>query len=142
MESSSNFLTIQNKMSPNNAILFNRILRPILPSHAFASCSFINLFFLLHIALDNNIVLLFLVYNSFEFTLCFFVVVVVVFLFCFFLLQTICQHVYKDYYMNSLRILFQLVFLLGFCFKNLDLSDIKLEHLDASLVTLLFVINY
>ena len=44
--------------------------------------------------------------------------------------------------MKSLRLLlFQLVFLLGFCFKNLDLSTIQLAHLDFSVTTLFVIIT-
>ena len=55
-------------MSPNNGILFNGVLRPKLLNNPFASCSFINLDFLLaHIAdFDDNINLPFLVSNTFE----------------------------------------------------------------------------
>ena len=51
-------------MSPNNGILFNGVLRPKLLNNPFASCSFINLdFLLLRTAhFDNNILLPFLVF--------------------------------------------------------------------------------
>ena len=39
-------------------------------------------------------------------------------------------------------ILFELVFLLGFCFKTLDLSTIQLEYPDFSLITLLVIITF
>ena len=57
-------------MSPNNGILLNGVLRPKLLNNLFASCSFITLDILLpHTAhFDNNIVLPFLVFNSFELT--------------------------------------------------------------------------
>ena len=56
-------------MPPNNGILLNGILRPKLLNIPFASCSFINLdFLLLHTA---HFVLAFLV-NSFESTFFFF----------------------------------------------------------------------
>ena len=55
-------------MSPNNRILLNGVLRPKLLNIPFASFSFINLdFLLLHTAhFDNNIVLPFLVFNTFK----------------------------------------------------------------------------
>ena len=58
-------------MSPNNGILLNGVLRPKLLNNIFASCSFINLhFLLLHTAhFDDNIVLPVLVFNTLEFTL-------------------------------------------------------------------------
>ena len=57
-------------MSHNNGILFNGVLRPKLLNNAFAFCSFINLhFLLLHTAhFGNNIVLPFLVFNTFQST--------------------------------------------------------------------------
>ena len=57
-------------MSPNNGILLVGVLRPKLLNNPFASCFIINLDFLLsHTAhFDNNIVLPFLVFNTFEFT--------------------------------------------------------------------------
>ena len=57
-------------MSPNNGILLNGILRSKLLSIPFASCSFINLdFLLLHTAhFDDSIVLSFLVFNTVEST--------------------------------------------------------------------------
>ena len=46
-------------MSPNNGILFNGVLRPILLNNPFPSCSFINLDFLSpHTANFNNIIVL------------------------------------------------------------------------------------
>ena len=43
---------------------------------------------------------------------------------------------YNGYYMNSLGlILFKLLFLLDFCFKNLDLATIQLALLGFSLIT-------
>ena len=58
-------------MSPNNGILFNGVLGPKLLINPFASCSFINIDFLLpHTAyFDDNIVLPFLVFKTFESTL-------------------------------------------------------------------------
>ena len=58
-------------MSPNNGILFNGVLRPRLLNNPFASCSFINLDFLLpHTAhFDDKISLSFSVFNTFESTL-------------------------------------------------------------------------
>ena len=55
-------------MSPNNGILLNDVLRPKLLNIPFASCSFINLDFLLpNIAyFDDNIVLPFLVFKTLE----------------------------------------------------------------------------
>ena len=55
-------------MSPTIEILLYGVLRPILPKNPFASCYFINLYFLLpHIAhFDNNISLPFLVSNIFQ----------------------------------------------------------------------------
>ena len=52
---------MQNKMSPNNEILLNGVLRPKLLNNPFDSCSFINLdFLLLHIThFDDNIVTIF-----------------------------------------------------------------------------------
>ena len=57
-------------MSLNNGILLNGVLRPKLLNNPFASCSFINIFFLLpHTThFDYNIVLPLLVFNTFEFT--------------------------------------------------------------------------
>ena len=57
-------------MSPNNGTLLNGVLRAKLLNIPFASCSFINLHFLLpHTAhFDNNVVLPFLVFKTFEFT--------------------------------------------------------------------------
>ena len=57
-------------MSPNNGIFLNGVLRPKLLNIHFVSCSLINLdFLLLHRAhFDDNIVLPFLVFNTFEFT--------------------------------------------------------------------------
>ena len=50
-----------------------------------------------------------------------------------------CRNVYNSKYMESLGlILFQPLFLLCFCFKNLDLSDMQLDHLDLSLITLFY----
>ena len=67
-------------MSPNNRIFLDSVLRPKLRNIPFGFCSFINLDFLLLQAahFDNNIVLPFLVFNSFEST---------VFVFCFFFLS-------------------------------------------------------
>ena len=58
-------------MPPNNGILFNGVLRTKLLNIPFASCSFINLDSLLpHTAhFDNSIVLPFLLFNTFEFTI-------------------------------------------------------------------------
>ena len=58
-----------NKISSNNGILFNGVLRPKLLNISIASCSIINLDFLvLHIAQsDNDIVLPLLVFETFEF---------------------------------------------------------------------------
>ena len=58
-------------MSLNNGILFNGVLSPKLLINPFASCSFINLDFLLpHAAhFDDNIVLPFLVFKTYESTL-------------------------------------------------------------------------
>ena len=71
-------------MFPNNGILFNGVLRPKLLNIPLASCSFLNLDFLLpHTTnFDDNIVLQFLVFNTFEFTFS-----------VFFLIQTLCQDV-------------------------------------------------
>ena len=93
-------------MSPNNGILLNGVVRPRLLNNLFASCSFINLDFLLsHTAhFDDNIELP-LIYHNID------------------------------------LILFQLLVLLNFCFKNLDLSAIQLPHLDLSLVTLFIIIT-
>ena len=57
-------------MSPNNEIFLNGVLRPKLLNIPFASCSVINLdFLLLHAThFDNNIDLPFLVLKTFEFT--------------------------------------------------------------------------
>ena len=57
-------------MSPNNRILLNGVLSPKLLNIPLASCYFINPdFLLLHTAhFDNNIALLFSVFNSFEST--------------------------------------------------------------------------
>ena len=72
-------------MSPNNEILLNGVLRPKILNSPFASCSFINLDFLLpHTThFDNNIVLPFLVFKTFRYTFSEF----------FFSIQTIWQHV-------------------------------------------------
>ena len=58
-----------NKISPNNGILFNGVLRLKLLNISIASCSIINLDILvLHIAqFDNGIVLPLLVFETFEF---------------------------------------------------------------------------
>ena len=73
-----------NKMSSNNGILPNGILRPKLLNNSYASCFFINLVFLplLTAHFDDNNAILFLVFNNFEFTFS-----------VFFALHTICQHV-------------------------------------------------
>ena len=57
-------------MPPNNGILLNGVLTPKLLNIIFASCSFINLDFLLtHTAhFYNNTVLSFLVFNTLEST--------------------------------------------------------------------------
>ena len=57
-------------MSPDNGMLFNGVLRPKLHNNPFAACSFINLdFVLLHTAhFNDDIVLSFLVFNTFEST--------------------------------------------------------------------------
>ena len=62
---------IESKVSPNNGILFNSILRPKLLKHRFITCSFINPDLLLpHTAyFYNNTVLSFLVFKTFEFIL-------------------------------------------------------------------------
>ena len=105
-------------MSPNNGILLNVFLRSKRLNNLFASCSFINIdFFLLrHIEnFDDNIVLL----------------IVLVLL------------IYNDYYIKTLRLrLLQLLSLLLFCFKNLDLPAIQLVNLDLSLITLFFIITF
>ena len=56
-------------MSPNNRIFLDGILRPKLLNNPFASCSFINFNFLPpHIAhFDDNIVVPFLVFNTYEY---------------------------------------------------------------------------
>ena len=71
-------------MSPSNRILPNDILRSKLFNNSYASCFFINLVFLplLTAHSDDNNVILFLVFNNFEFTFS-----------VFFALETICQHV-------------------------------------------------
>ena len=58
-------------MSPNNGILFNGVLIFKLLNYPFDSCPFINLEFLLpHTThFDDNIGLLFFVFNTFESTL-------------------------------------------------------------------------
>ena len=94
-------------MSPNNGILLNGVLRPKLLNNPFASCSFINLeFLLLHTAyFDNNIVLPFLVFNTSESTF-------YVFLLRF---KQYPSMFYSDLYMKSLElILFPLLFLFYF----------------------------
>ena len=60
----------QNNTLPSNEILLRRVLIPKLLNNPFASCSFINLDFLLpHIAhFDDDIDLPFLVFNTFELT--------------------------------------------------------------------------
>ena len=57
-------------MPLNNGILFNGVLRPRLDNNPSASCFFINFEFLLpHTAhFDDNIVLPFFVFNTFQFT--------------------------------------------------------------------------
>ena len=94
-------------MPPNNGILLNGVLRTRLINNLFASCSFLNLDFLLpHTAHFDDDIELPLIYH-----------------------------------INDL-ILFQLLFLLNFCFKNLDLSVIQLAHLHLSLVTLFIIIAF
>ena len=45
--------------------------------------------------------------------------------------------------MKSLGLLlFQLVFLFAFCFKNLDLTTTQLAYLDFSLITLFAIITF
>ena len=58
-------------MSPNNWILLSGVLRPKLLNIPFASCSFINLDYLVpHIEhFDNNILLPLLVFKTFGFIL-------------------------------------------------------------------------
>ena len=75
----------KNSILPNKGILLNDVLRPKLLNNPFPSCSFINLDFLLpHTGhFDDNIVLPFFVFNTFEFTFSVF----------FLPRQTICQHV-------------------------------------------------
>ena len=62
---------IQSKISPNNGILLNGVLRPKLLNNALAYCFLINLDFLLpHILhFDNSIVLLLLVGETLGFML-------------------------------------------------------------------------
>lgn len=60
-------------MTPNNGILLNVALRPIVLNMPFASCSFINLDFSLshteHV--DDNILLSFAAFNTLGFTIFF-----------------------------------------------------------------------
>ena len=64
---SSKHVLNQNKISPNNGILFNGVLIPKLLNNPFACCSLINFDFLLpHIAsCDKTIVLPLLVFETF-----------------------------------------------------------------------------
>ena len=102
-------------MPPNNGIFLNGVFRPKLLNIPFASCSFINLDFLLqHTAhFDDNIVLPFLVFsNIFE----------SIFSVSFLHFTQYVDMFYNDKYMKSLGlILFQPLFLLCFCLKNIDL---------------------
>ena len=123
-------------MSPNNRILFNGVLTPRLLNNHFASCSFINLDILLpHTAsFDNNIGLPFFVFITFEFTF-----------FVYFLHFKQYVNMYVNLSIDKLTfrtkcqvlelILFQLVFLLGFCFKNIDFSDTQSAHFNLSPIT-------
>ena len=123
-------------MSLNNRILFNGVLRPRLLNNHFASCSFINLDILLpHTAnFDNNIGLPFFVFITFEFTLS-----------VYFLHFKQYVNMYVNLPIDKLTfrtkcqvlelILFQLVFLLGFCFKNIDFSDTQSAHFNLSPIT-------
>ena len=123
-------------MSPNNRILFNGVLTPRLLNNHFASCSFINLDILLsHTAsFDNNIGLPFFVFITFEFTLS-----------VYFLHFKQYVNMYVNLSIDKLTfrtkcqvlelILFQLVFLLDFCFKNIDFSDTQSAHFNLSPIT-------
>ena len=54
-----------------------------------------------------------------------------------FALQTICGHVLERLVYKKCRIdIIPTSFLLGFCLKNLHLSDIQLAHLGVSLTTI------
>ena len=62
---------------------------------------------------------------------------------CFLCFKQYVNMFYNGQCMKSLQlILFQPVFLLCFCFKNLDLSLIQLTQLDFSLITLIFIITF
>ena len=101
-------------MSPNNGILLNGALRPKLLNNPIVPCSFINLDFLLpHTThFDNKIVLRFLVFNILNQH----------FLYLFLHFKQFVNMLYNSYQIKSLGlILFQLPFLLCFCFKDLDL---------------------
>ena len=82
-------------MSPNIGILLNGVLRPTPLNNPFASCSSINLDFLLLYMrhFDNNNVLPYLVFKTFEFI--FHVLLLLLFwlLLFFFSIQTTFQHV-------------------------------------------------
>ena len=123
-------------MSLNNRIFFNGVLRPRLLNNHFASCSFINLDILLpHTAnFDNNIGLPFFVFITFEFTFSVYFLHFKQYVNMYvnlsigkLILRTKCQFLEL--------ILFQLLFLLGFCFKNIDFSDTQSAHFDLSPIT-------
>ena len=122
-------------MSPNNGILLNGVLKLKLLNNPFASCSFINLdFLLLHTAhFDNNIDLPFLFSKTFQPTFCVF----------FLLFKQYVNMFYNDRYTNNLGLtLFQAIFLLVFCFKYGDLSHLQLAHLDFSLIALFGIFTF
>ena len=77
-------------MSPNNGILLSDILRPKLLNNPFASCSFINLDFLLPHTADfgGNIVLPFSVFKTFEFTFSVFLLHLKEYVKCFIMVST------------------------------------------------------
>ena len=124
-------------MLPNNGNLLNGFLRSKLLNDPFASCSFINLDFLLphtvHSAqFDNNISLPFLFFSTSEFK----------FLYRF-AFQTVCQHILYSLVNENSRInIIPITFSLCFCVKLLYLSDIQSALLDTSLITLFVIVIF
>ena len=100
-------------MEWNNGILLNGVLRPRLLNIPFASCSFINLdFLLLHTAhFDDNMVLPFLFFNTFRAT---------------FLVLFLHFEQYLTIFYNGLSLIYGKFRIntsfLDFSFKNLDVS--------------------
>ena len=110
----------------NNGILLNGVLIPRLDNNPPASCYFINLEFLLqHTAhFDEKFdqpILVFLVFTSIFFV---------------FLLH------FKQYVSMFVLQYYQPIFLLCFCFINLDLSDKQTSHFDLFLITLFVIVVF